>query len=326
MDDRCVSIAIRSCLGRPPRVRFERRAELPQGILWLRMTQDEIVVVCSATAVDRVDSKRGAGGFTLYDGPLEVAIGGPEGDDDVARGPSARPSHGGVALLPAGMTKGAGVPDAEWSTLEEPEAQPRSRVRSPEAVCVARPVPASPRASTSGSDAPTRILPIEDVLVDAGLSSPRSVLDAARERADATPAGPHARRLMSSRVRRFALVGLVASSLMICLRARRAHEVRAVRSASAADAASAPATAPASAAAAVAPVEQRERPAPEGSLAPRKGEPTKARRAADALAGGDYPAALDLYRDLQHADPNPAYARIVDGLQSSRTAPFEAPR
>jgi hypothetical protein len=47
-----------------------------------------------------------------------------------------------------------------------------------------------------------------------------------------------------------------------------------------------------------------------------KGSTTKARRAADALAEGDFGEALDLYRALASEEANPAYARIVDSLRS----------
>jgi hypothetical protein len=293
----------------------------------VRLTHDEIVIRCRNTAtvttVGFVDGPTPAA-ITVRDGDLEIAIEGLTGSGEAH--PDAPSTDAIPALLLPARSPCPGetlsVQEAEWFELDDESAEPSDRPR----VTHVASAPSRPRARSGDSgDAPTRIHRLEEVLGETEFAIPRS--PDARGVPPRRPDDPAAARKvvvprgrLSPGARRFALLGLLACSLMLCLRARRVKEAAArAPQATVQQALERPAAAPADSSApytagAARPMPGRTAAPPHAQ--PNKGSPTKARRAADALAEGDNAEALELYEGLASEEANPAYARIVDSLRS----------
>jgi hypothetical protein len=291
----------------------------------IRLTHDEIVIRCrdTATAVGFVDGPTPAS-LTVRDGDLEIAIEGLTGLGEAHR--DAPPTDVNPPLLLPVRSQCPGetlsVQEAEWFELDDERSEPRDR---PQVMHVASaPRRPHPRPGDSG-EAPTRIHRLEELLEETEFAIP-SAPDA-RGVAPTRPEDPAApRTVVASRgrlspgARRFALLGMLACSLMLCLHARRVKEaaVRAPR-ATVQQALDRPPDVPADSASPR--TAGTPRPTPNRAVAPphalaNTASPTKARRAADALAEGDYSEALELYEGLASEEANPAYGRIVDSLRS----------
>jgi hypothetical protein len=264
------------------------------------MTDDAIVIGCretaAVTASGFVDA-RGPTALTLRDGDLEIAI---EGDVGATQG---QPSVASTDARSGRLFAVPSRPVVDAVPVREAEFDD---------------------AGAEPGDAPTRLRRLEDVLGETGLGAtrpPKAPNAPPRRPAEVAAAASVTapRRRLSTGARRFALLGMLACALMLLLRARRARDAsdRALRTPAAGALAPARATdsADPGAADAIAPT-----PPPRTTVAARgpahKGTLTQARRAADALASGDYAGALDLYEGLASEESNPAYARIVDSLRS----------
>jgi len=290
----------------------------------LRLTHDEIVIRCrdtaTATAVAFVAGPTPAA-ITVRDGDLEIAIEGLAGSEEPHPDPPSTDVN--PALLSARsqrLGETLSVQEAEWFELEDDNGEPREQQ-----VTHVPAAPRSPRARSGDSgDAPTRIHRLEEVLGETEFAIPPEARGVPPRRPEEpatarTVVAP--RRRLSPGARRFALVGMLACSMMLCLRARRAKEASAhAPHATVQQALERPPAAPADSAGPRTTGEPP--PTPNRAATPphasNKGSPTRARRAADALAEGDYAEALELYERLESEEANPAYGRIVDSLRSRR--------